>query len=119
MLFVRHVPAPTLRLGDVVIMDNLPIHKRASVRDMIEARACGCCSVVRGKSSTGACSDPSNPNRPDVNPIEMAFARLKRLLKKSAERPADGLWEAIGQIVDCYTPQEWANYFAAWGYDAH
>ena len=58
------------------------------------------------------------PYSPDFNPIEMAFSKLKALLRKAAERTVDGLWTAIGQFVDLFTPQECANYFAAAGYDA-
>ncbi len=102
--YVRHVLVPTLRLGDVVIMDNLSSHKRASVREMIEAAGAGLLFLP--------------PYSPDFNPIEMAFAKLKALLRKAAERTVDGLWNAIGKLVDCFTPQECANYFAACGYDA-
>jgi transposase len=58
------------------------------------------------------------PYSPDFNPIEMAFAKLKALLRKAAERSVDGLWTAIGRLVDVFTPQECTNYFAAAGYDA-
>ena len=58
------------------------------------------------------------PYSPDFNPIEMAFAKLKALLRKAAERTVDALWDVIGKLVDCFTPQECANYFAACGYDA-
>jgi transposase len=102
--YVAKVLAPTLRPGDVVIMDNLSSHKRASVGAMIEAR--------------GAQLAFLPPYSPDFNPIEMAFAKLKALLRKAAERTVDGLWRAIGRLVDVFTPQECANYFAAAGYDA-
>jgi transposase len=71
------VLAPTLRAGDIVVMDNLSSHKRASVRAMIEAR--------------GARLAFLPPYSPDFNPIEMAFAKLKALLRKAAERTVDGL----------------------------
>ena len=58
------------------------------------------------------------PYSPDFNPIENAFAKLKALLRKAAERTVGGLWDAIGRIVDLFTPAECANYFAAAGYDA-
>jgi transposase len=102
--YVRHVLIPTLRPGDVVIMDNLSSHKRASVRERIEA--------------VGARLLFLPPYSPDFNPIEMAFAKLKALLRKAAERTVIGLWDTIGQFVDCFTPQECANYFATCGYDA-
>ncbi len=102
--YVRHVLVPTLRPGDVVIMDNLSSHKRVSVHEMIEA--------------AGARLRFLPPYSPDFNPIELAFAKLKALLRKAAERTIDGLWNAIGRFVDFFTPQECANYFAACGYDA-
>ena len=58
------------------------------------------------------------PYSPDFNPIEKAFAKLKALLRKAAERTVDGLWTAIGRFLDLFTPTECANYFAAAGYDA-
>jgi transposase len=102
--YVAQVLVPTLRAGDVVVMDNLSSHKRASVWAMIDAR--------------GARLAFLPPYSPDFNPIEMAFAKLKALLRKAAERTVDGLWSAIGRLVDVFTPQECANYFAAAGYDA-
>ena len=102
--YVGQVLLPTLRPGDVVIMDNLSSHKRASVREMIEAK--------------GARLRFLPPYSPDFNPIEMVFSKLKALLRKAAERTVAGLWAAIGRFVDLFTPQECANYFAAAGYDA-
>ena len=58
------------------------------------------------------------PYSPDFNPIENAFAKLKALLHKAAERTVHGLWTAIGGIVDLFVPDECRNYFAAAGYDA-
>jgi transposase len=60
----------------------------------------------------------SPPYRPDFNPIENAFAKLKALLRKAAERSASGLWSAIGRIIDLFPSGECANYFMAAGYDA-
>ena len=60
----------------------------------------------------------SSHKGPDFNPIENAFAKLKALLRGAAERTVDGLWDRIGNLLDCFTPQECANYFAATGYDA-
>ena len=73
-------------------MDNLSSQKRASVREMIEA--------------AGAELRFLPPHSPDLNPIETAFSKLKALLRKAAERTVDGLWNAIGKRVDCFTPQE-------------
>lgn len=58
------------------------------------------------------------PYSPDFNPIENAFAKLKAHLRKAAERTIEGLWSAIGRIVDLYSPEECTNYFTAAGYDA-
>ena len=102
--YVEQVLVPTLDAGDIVVMDNLPAHKAAGVRDAIEA--------------AGASLLYLPPYSPDFNPIEMAFAKLKALLRKAAERTVDGLWDTIGRLVDVFTPQECANYFAAAGYDA-
>jgi transposase len=58
------------------------------------------------------------PYSPDFNPIEKAFAKLKALLRKAAERTVDALWDTIGRCIDLFTPTECANYFASCGYDA-
>lgn len=102
--YVARILAPTLRPGDTVIMDNLSSHKRASVRQIIEAK--------------GARIRFLPPYSPDFNLIEMAFAKLKALLRKAAERTVVDLWKTIGRLVDTFTPQECANYFAVAGYDA-
>ena len=104
LAYVRQVLAPELKRGDVVILDNLPAHKGSRVRQAIEA--------------TGASLLYLPPYSPDFNPIENAFAKLKALLRKAAERTVEGLWAAIGRLVDLFPPQECANYFAAAGYDA-
>lgn len=101
--YVRHVLAPTLKPGDIVIMDNLSSHKRAAARKLIEA--------------VGAELRFLPPYSPDFNPIEMAFSKLKALLRKAAERTVAGLWDAIGRLVDLITPGESANFFTAAGYE--
>ena len=58
------------------------------------------------------------PDIPDFNPIEMAFTKVKALLRQAAQRTVDGLRAAIGRLVDVFTSEECANYFAATGYDA-
>ena len=58
------------------------------------------------------------PYSPDLNPIEQLFAKLKALLRTAAERTIEGLWTAIGRLIDVFTPAECTNYFAAAGYDA-
>ena len=94
---------PELRPGDIVIMDNLSNHKRASVRERIEA--------------AGATLRFLPPYSPDFNPIEKAFSRLKAMLRKLAERTVSGLWNLIGRLVDIFQPHECVNYFTSCGYD--
>jgi transposase len=101
--YVAKVLAPELSPGDIVIMDNLSSHKGSKVREMIEA--------------AGAELRYLPPYSPDFNPIEMAFAKLKALLRKASERTIGGLWDAIGRFLDLFQPQECRNYFTAAGYD--
>lgn len=101
--YVEQVLTPTLSPGDVVIMDNLPAHKAAGIREAIEA--------------AGAKLHYLPPYSPDSNPIENAFSKLKALLRARAERTIDALWDATGEIVALFTPSECANYFEACGYD--
>jgi transposase len=101
--YVDQVLAPTLSPGDVVIMDNLGSHKGAGVRAAIEA--------------TGAKLLYLPPYSPDFNPIENAFAKLKALLRKAAERTVERLWAAVGELLIEFTPQQCQNMFAAAGYD--
>ena len=101
--YVRQVLAPELREGDIVIMDNLSSHKRAAVRDVIVA--------------AGARVLFLPPYSPDFNPIEKAFAKLKALLRREAERTVSGLWNLIGRLVDLFQPTECANYFRSCGYE--
>jgi transposase len=101
--YVEQVLVPELEPGDIVVMDNLSSHKGLAVRQAIEA--------------AGAHLLYLPPYSPDFNPIENAFARLKALLRKAAAPTLDGLWDAIGHIIDRFTPRECANYFAAAGYE--
>jgi len=101
--YVEQVLVPELKPGDIVIMDNLPAHKVAGVRETIEA--------------AGARLLYLPPYSPDFNPIEMAFSKLKALLRKTAARTVDDLWDAVAQSLDAFTPRECANYFATSGYD--
>ena len=102
LAYVRQVLVPTLRRGDTVIMDNLPAHKVAGVRAAIEAAGCRLLYL------------PSYS--PDLNPIEMAFSKLKSILRTTAARTVDALWQAVADALAQFTPQECANYFAAAGY---
>lgn len=101
--YVEQVLAPSLKPGDIVVMDNLPAHKLAAARDAIRA--------------VGAELHFLPPYSPDFNPIEMAFSKLKAYLKKVAARTKHDLWEAIRQGIDAIMPDECQNYFAAAGYD--
>ncbi len=85
------------------MMDNLPAHKLAAVRQAIETAS----AELRFLP----------PYSPDFNPIEMAFSKLKALLKKTAARTVHDLWDAIAEGIETFTPTECQNYFAAAGYD--
>ncbi len=104
LAYAERVLAPELRPGDVVVMDNLGSHKAAGVRRAIER--------------AGASVLYLPPYSPDLNPIENAFAKLKRLLRAAAERTVEGLWRAIGRLIDRFSPGECRNYFRHCGYDA-
>ena len=101
--YVEQVLVPELAPGDVVVMDNLPAHKVAGIRQAIEA--------------AGARLLYLPPYSPDFNPIEMAFSKLKALLRKAAARTVDDLWDAIAAAIETVTPSECQNYFAAAGYE--
>lgn len=120
--YVAKVLIPELRPGDLVIMDNLSSHKGPRVRDMIEAAGIELRYLppytLRLQLHSASLSGASCRLRPDFNPIENAFAKLKAFLRKAAERTMDGLWRAIGRLIDQITPAESANMFAAAGYDA-
>ena len=102
--YVERVLVPTLRAGDIVVMDNLSSHKRAQVRQAIE-----------GAGGTLLYLPPYSP---DLNPIEQAFAKLKALLRKARERTVEGLWALLGRVLDAFAPQECCNYLRHCGYDA-
>ena len=102
-LYVEKVLVPTLRQGDVVIMDNLGSHKGKAVRAAI--RAAGARLLFLPKYS------------PDLNPIEKFFAKLKHWLRKAAKRTPETICEAIAETLAILTPQECSNYFASAGYD--
>ncbi len=103
LAYVEQVLVPTLVPGDRVIMDNLPAHKAAGVKEAIEA--------------AGATRVFLPPYSPDFNPIEQAFAKLKALLRKAAARSVDDLWVAIAEAIELFPPAECANFFANSGYE--
>jgi len=100
--YVEQVLAPTLAPGDIVILDNLGSHKRQAVRAAIR------------KARAHMIFLP--PYSPDLNPIEQVFAKTKHLLREAATRTQQTLMQAIGQILDSFTPRECANYLANSGY---
>lgn len=101
--YIDQVLVPSLTPGDVVVMDNLPAHKVIGVREAIEA--------------VGARLLYLPPYSPDFNPIEMAFSKIKALLRKAAKRTVEGLWDAVAEAIKCFPRQECVNFFAAAGYD--
>ncbi len=100
--YVEQFLVPTLRPGDVVIMDNLGSHKGKAVRKAIRA--------------VGARLLFLPPYSPDLNPIEQVFAKLKHLLRLAQARKTDDLWRRIGKLLDNFTPQECQNYLVNSGY---
>jgi transposase len=100
--YVEQVLVPELKPGDTVIMDNLSSHKVAGVRTAIEA--------------AGASLLYLPAYSPDLNPIEMAFAKLKSLLRAKALRTMDELWSALGPISDTFSQNECRNYLRHAGY---
>jgi transposase len=101
--YVEQVLVPTLRPGDIVIMDNLPAHRVSGIREAIEA--------------AGATRLFLPPYSPEFNPIEQLFAKLKAWLRKVAARTKDALWHAITEALDIFTPAELTNYFRNSGYE--
>ena len=102
LAWVTQFLVPTLRPGDVVIMDNLSSHKRRAIRAAIRA--------------AGARLIFLPPYSPDLNPIEQVFAKLKTLLRKAAERTGEAVWKRIGSLLACFAPTECAAYFTKAGY---
>jgi putative transposase len=104
LLYVEKVLLPTLKPGDIVIMDNLGSHKGMAVRKAI--RSAGAHLIFLPKYS------------PDLNPIEQVFAKLKHLLRKAAARTVESVCAAIGRLLEAFTADECANYFRNAGYVA-
>lgn len=100
--YVEQCLVPTLAPGDIVVMDNLASHKVDGIRKAIE--------------TVGATLLYLPPYSPDLNPIEMAFAKLKAQLRKAAKRSIPALWDEIGALLDTYSPFECRNYFRHAGY---
>ena len=101
--YVEQFLAPTLRPGDVVVMDNLGAHKGAGVEE-----------AIRVMGASLLCLPPYSP---DLNPIGQLFAKLKALLRRAAARTKETLWTTIGQLFSQFSPAECRNYLANSGYE--
>jgi transposase len=102
LAYVEQCLVPVLSRGDIVIMDNLGSHKGQAVRRAIRNR--------------GAKLFFLPAYSPNLNPIEQVFAKLKTLLRKAEERTVEATWKRIGQLLDCFSPAECANYLVNSGY---
>jgi transposase len=102
LAYTEQFLAPTLRPGDIVVLDNLSSHKVSGVRETIER--------------AGATLLYLPPYSPDLNPIELAFSKLKRLLRDAAERTVEALWRTIGRLLERFSPDECANYIRHCGF---
>ena len=103
-LYLEHFLCPTLRPGQIVVMDNLSVHKNKKVRELIEE--CGCELLFLP------------PYSPDFNPIEEAFSKVKAVLKKARARSVETLVEATGQALSAVTEQDARGFFWHCGYTA-
>jgi transposase len=103
LAYVEQVLVPILKPGDIVVLDNLPAHKPIAIREAIEA--------------AGAVMLFLPPYSPDFNPIEMAFSKIKALLKKAAARTVQDLWDAIRNAIDAVSPKDARSFFTACGYE--
>jgi transposase len=101
-LYIETQLVPTLRQGDVVILDNLSSHKNPGAAAAL--RSIGAWFLLLPSYSL------------DLNPIEMAFAKLKTLIRTAAARTYDQLWAAVGQVCDLFYDEEWYNFFKAAGF---
>ncbi len=101
-LYVREALVPTLRAGDIVILDNLGSHKSQNVRQAIRA--------------AGARLFFLPPYSPDLNPIEQVFSKLKHMMRKASERTVETTWRRAGALLDAFSSNECANYFKNSGY---
>jgi len=102
LAYVRQALVPTLRSGDIVVVDNLGSHKGQAVRQAVR--------------DAGARLWFLPPYSPDLNPIEQVFAKLKTLLRKAEERTIDAVRNRIGALLQTFTPDECANSFSNSGY---
>lgn len=103
LAYVEQVLVPALHPGAVVVLDNLPAHKPAAIREAIEA--------------AGATLLFLPPYSPDFNPIEMAFSKMKAHLRRAAARTLPRLWDAIRDAIDAVTKSDARSFFTACGYE--
>ena len=104
LLYVQQILVPALKVGDIVVLDNLGSHKANAVRQAIRA--------------AGARLIFLPPYSPDLNPIEQAFSKLKHHLRKAKERTVEATWQRIGSILQTFSPNECRNYFKNAGYSS-
>lgn len=100
--YVEHLLAPKLKRGQIVVMDNLSVHKSKRVKRLIEEAGCELVFLP--------------PYSPDFNPIEEAFSKLKAILRKAGARTREALVEATGRALDAITPQDIRGFFSDCGY---
>ena len=100
--YVKKVLAPTLRPGQIVVMDNLSAHKGSRVRDLVAQRGCELLYLP--------------PYSPDLNPIEEAFSKIKGILRKAESRSREALIEAMGPALDAITSRDARGFFGHCGY---
>jgi transposase len=100
--YVEQQLVPTLRQGDIVIMDNLGSHKSAALRQIIQA--------------AGARLWFLPPYSPDLNPIEQAFAKIKHWMRAAQKRTSEDTWRQLGSLIETIKPEECRNYFKNSGY---
>ena len=100
--YVERVLAPTLRRGQVVVMDNLTAHKGERVRELIEQEGCELVYLP--------------PYSPDFNPIEEAFSKIKGLMRKAEARSREALLEAMGKAISALSAQDARGFFEHCGY---
>ncbi|MEM7808890.1 MAG: IS630 family transposase, partial [Planctomycetota bacterium] len=109
-LFIEQVLTPTLVPGRVVVLDNLASHRGRRVKQLI--RQAGCRLVFLPDAGLAL----HLPYGYDLNPIELAFSKLKQLVRGAAARTVEALWQAAGRVANAITPTDAASYFTACGY---
>jgi len=102
-VYVEKVLIPTLKPGDIVVMDNLPAHNLPAAQK----------AIAQAKAELMFLP----PYSPNFNPIEMAFSKLKVLLRAKAERTVGALWDTVGAQLPAFTPSQCASFFTASGYE--